>query len=111
MTMKPAISYATVTSLIDEESVHVKPVQRDSSLYHWPVQFHLVPVKAPFWDNADLLLMADFVPVAHPDLHKRLLTSRSVMIGCLKFDNARAYVEKLTQILQLKMFRALLLLT
>ena len=97
-TLEPAVSCTAVTSLI-KEPVQAKPVHQDSALRHWPVQLNLVPVRAPFWDNADLLLMADCVAVAQPELHSRLLSGRSVMVGCPKFDDARAYVEKLTQIL------------
>ena len=105
-TLEPAISCRAVTSLIDEP-VQAKPVHQDSALRHWPVQLYLVPVKAPFWDNADLLLMADCVAVAQPELHSRLLSGRSVMVGCPKFDDARAYVEKLTQILRQNNVRSL----
>ena len=30
----------------------------------WPIKLNLVPVKAPFWENADILLTADCAPVA-----------------------------------------------
>jgi len=66
-----------------------------------------VPVKAPFFRDADLLLMADCVAVAYPDLHARLLRGRSVVVGCPKFDDARAYVGKLTEILRLNDVRSL----
>jgi len=78
-----------------------------STLRHWPVQLNLVPVKAPFFSGADLLLMADCVAVAYPDLHARLLRGRSVVVGCPKFDDARAYVGKLTEILRLNDVRSL----
>jgi NAD-dependent dihydropyrimidine dehydrogenase PreA subunit len=71
-----------------------------SSLSHWPVQLNLVPVKAPFFKDADLLLMADCVAVAHPSLHASLLKGRTVLIGCPKFDDARGYVSKLAEILR-----------
>lgn len=78
-----------------------------STLRHWPVQLNLVPVKAPFFRDADLLLMADCVAVAYPDLHAELLRGRSVVMGCPKFDDARAYVGKLTEILRLNDVRSL----
>ena len=71
-----------------------------SSLSNWPVQLNLVPVKASFFKDADLLLMADCVAVAHPGLHSRLIKGRAVVMGCPKFDDARGYVEKLTEILR-----------
>ncbi|MFW6109395.1 MAG: 4Fe-4S ferredoxin, partial [archaeon] len=73
----------------------------------WPVQIHLVPKKAPFWENADLLLMADCVAVALPELHNKLIDGRSVLIGCPKFDNAQKYLDKLTQIIEQNAVRSL----
>ena len=75
-------------------------VSQGSTLRQWPVQLNLVPIKAPFWNNADLLLMADCVAVAQPELHKRLIDGKSVMMGCPKFDDARGYVDKLSRILK-----------
>ena len=80
---------------------------RVSTLRHWPVQLNLVPVKAPFFRDADLLLMADCVAVAYPHLHARMLRGRSVVMGCPKFDDARAYMGKLTEILRLNDIRSL----
>lgn len=90
-----------VSSFNNEPQVN-KPQgsKKVSSLCHWPVQLNLVPIKATFWENADLLLMADCVAVAQPELHSRLISGRSVMIGCPKFDDARQYVDKLAQILK-----------
>jgi Pyruvate/2-oxoacid:ferredoxin oxidoreductase delta subunit len=95
------VSCTAVTSLIEEKEPETIPeAEQGSSLRHWPVQLHLVPIKAPFWNNADLLLMADCVAVAQPELHQKLLKDRSVMIGCPKFDNAQVYLDKLTEILK-----------
>ncbi|MCG8531622.1 MAG: 4Fe-4S dicluster domain-containing protein [Desulfovibrionales bacterium] len=69
-----------------------------SALGHWPVQLRLVPPGAPFLKNADLLISADCVSVAHPNFHGELLKDKAVMIGCPKFDDAQMYVEKLTQV-------------
>jgi Fe-S-cluster-containing hydrogenase component 2 len=71
-----------------------------SALSHWPVQLNLVPVKAPFFEDADLLVVADCVPVAFPDLHTRLLRGRPIVIGCPKFDDAQGYADKLGEILR-----------
>ena len=72
-----------------------------SALSNWPVQLKLVPVKAPFFKDADLLVVADCVPVAFPDLHAKLLKGRPIVIGCPKFDDAQGYAEKLGEILRL----------
>ena len=105
-TLEPAVSCTAAMSLMDEQEP-VSKVEQGSTLRQWPVQLHLVPIKAPFWNNADLLLMADCVAVAQPELHSKLLNGRSVMIGCPKFDNAQAYVEKLTEILKQNDVRSL----
>ena len=81
-----------------------------SSLSHWPVQIRLVPPRAPFLQNADLLIVGDCCPVAVPDFHVRFLHGRIIMLGCPKFDNAGEYVEKLTQIFTQAAIRSILVL-
>jgi Pyruvate/2-oxoacid:ferredoxin oxidoreductase delta subunit len=71
-----------------------------SQLGHWPVQLKLVSPTAPYFANADLLLVADCVPFAMGDFHLRFLKGRSVAVGCPKLDDAQFYIEKLAQILQ-----------
>jgi NAD-dependent dihydropyrimidine dehydrogenase PreA subunit len=69
-----------------------------SALAHWPVQIRLVPPTAPFLKGADLLVVADCVPVAFPTLHRDFLVGKAVMIGCPKFDDAQQYIDKFTAI-------------
>ena len=76
-------------------SARAKPV---SALSHWPVQIRLVPATAPFLKGADLLVLADCSAVAYPNLHQDLLEGRVVMVGCPKFDDAEAYIEKFAEI-------------
>jgi NAD-dependent dihydropyrimidine dehydrogenase PreA subunit len=73
---------------------------RESALTHWPVQIRLVPPTAPFLKGAELLVLADCVPVAFPTLHRDLLEGKAVMMGCPKFDDAQGYIDKFTQIFQ-----------
>jgi Pyruvate/2-oxoacid:ferredoxin oxidoreductase delta subunit len=75
--------------------------QAQSALSHWPVQIMLVPPTAPFLKGADLLVLADCVPVAFPSLHRDFLQGKAVMMGCPKFDDAEHYVEKFSQICKL----------
>jgi NAD-dependent dihydropyrimidine dehydrogenase PreA subunit len=70
----------------------------ESALGHWPVQIMLVPPTAPFLKGADLLVLADCVPVAFPTLHRDFLRGKAVMMGCPKFDDTEAYVDKFAQI-------------
>ncbi|MBN2336102.1 4Fe-4S ferredoxin [Candidatus Bathyarchaeota archaeon] len=78
------------------------------TLRQWPVQLNLVPIKAPFFRDADLLLMADCTAVAYPGLHRVLLKGKTVAIGCPKFDDVNHYIEKLTEILRRNEVRSLI---
>jgi len=66
-----------------------------SALTHWPVQLTLVPPGAPFLRGADVLICADCVPFAMPDLHARYIAGRAVLVGCPKLDDANHYRAKL----------------
>ncbi len=80
---------------------------RTSALRQWPVQMHLVPSTAPFLKDSDLLLAADCAPFAYGDFHKNFLENRTLLIGCPKLDDGRAYLEKLTRILETNTIRSL----
>jgi len=67
----------------------------------WPVKINLVPRQAPFFNHVNLLIVADCAPVAYPDLEKNLLPGKRILIGCPKFEDARGYAEKLSEILKL----------
>lgn len=84
----------------DEEATkeYRRAERRPSRLRNWPVQLNLVNPKAPFFEGADLLIMADCVPVASPDWQGTLLKGEVVLVGCPKFDDVPAYLEKLTKI-------------
>lgn len=78
-----------------------------SELRQWPVQLHLLPVRAPFFQGADLTLIADCVPFANPNLHADFIRDSAIAVGCPKLDDAQAYIGKLTQILQNNDIRSL----
>ena len=69
-----------------------------SALTHWPVQIKLVPPSAPFLKGADLLVAADCTPIAYPNFHRDFLQGKVVMVGCPKFDEAQAYIQKFADI-------------
>lgn len=73
-------------------------VATTSALVHWPVQIRLVPPTAPFLNNADLLIAADCTPIAYANFHRDFLANRVVLVGCPKFDDFEAYVQKFTEI-------------
>ena len=71
----------------------------DSELCQWPIQLHLVPTIAPYWEDADILLAADCTAFALGGFHSELLRGRRLIIACPKLDNSEGYVEKLATIL------------
>jgi Fe-S-cluster-containing hydrogenase component 2 len=71
-----------------------------SQLGHWPIQLHLVPVDAPFFAGADLLIAASCVPFAYAGFHGTILAGKSLAIACPKLDRTDPYLEKLTEILR-----------
>lgn len=77
----------------DKETTRVVP----SMLRQWPVQIQLVPVNAPYFENANLLIAADCSAYAYGDFHQ-FMKNKITLIGCPKLDDAD-YAAKLTQIL------------
>ncbi len=69
-----------------------------SALQNWPVQIHLLPVSAPFFKGAELLIAADCVPFAMGGFHSQLLHGKILAIGCPKLDDTGFYIDKLSQI-------------
>jgi Fe-S-cluster-containing hydrogenase component 2 len=69
-----------------------------SALRNWPVQLRLVPVFAPYFNGAELVVSADCVPFSFADFHKRFLAGRALVVGCPKLDDVELYREKLAQI-------------
>ncbi len=96
-----------VQSLEGSPAIDDVETSTPSALRHWPVQLNLVPVKAPFFRDADLLLLADCTAVAYPTLHQRLLEGKTVVMGCPKFDDVKHYVEKLAEMLKVNDVRSL----
>ncbi|MBF0226078.1 MAG: 4Fe-4S binding protein [Desulfobacterales bacterium] len=75
--------------------------ETDSNLTHWPIQIRLIPPKASFLKGASLLVLADCAAVAYVNLHRDLVKNRTVMMGCPKFDDAQAYIDKFTEIFKI----------
>ena len=68
-----------------------------SQLRQWPVQIKLVPVTAPWFDGADVLVAADCTAYAYGDFHRDFLAGKILLVGCPKLDEGD-YSEKLTNI-------------
>ena len=69
-----------------------------SHLRQWPVQIKLVPINAPYFDNANLLVAADCTAYAYGNFHNDFIKNKITLIGCPKLDSID-YSEKLTQII------------
>ena len=68
-------------------------------LGNWPVQIQLAPVRAPYFDGADLLVAADCTAYACGAFHEKFIRGRTTLIACPKLDGVN-YAEKLAAILQ-----------
>ncbi|MBQ3105448.1 MAG: 4Fe-4S binding protein [Lachnospiraceae bacterium] len=69
-----------------------------SQLRQWPVQIKLVPVNAPYFEGAKLLVAADCSAFAYADFHRDFIRDHITLVGCPKLDEVD-YSEKLTEIL------------
>ncbi|WP_419022409.1 ATP-binding protein [Emergencia sp.] len=68
-----------------------------SQLANWPVQIKLAPVRAGYFDGADLLIAADCTAYAYAAFHQDFIAGRITLIGCPKLDDVD-YTEKLAEI-------------
>lgn len=95
----------------DEEAVKINQAEKQkpatavgqehtvaSQLQQWPVQIKLVPVNAPYFHNADLLIAADCTAYAYGDFHNRFIKNQIILIGCPKLDDVD-YTDRLTAII------------
>lgn len=75
------------------------PGDSHSELQQWPCQLKLVPVQAPYFDQARLLIAADCAAYARASFHEEFIKGHITVIGCPKLDSG-SYAEKLTEILR-----------
>lgn len=80
-------------------------IKAESRLSQWPVQIKLVPVNAPYFDGADLLIAADCTAFAYGNFHNDFIKDKITLIGCPKLDSVD-YSEKLTAILAVNDIRS-----
>ena len=69
-----------------------------SQLAQWPCQIKLVPVNAPYFEGANLLIAADCTAYAYANFHQDFIRNHITLIGCPKLDEGD-YAEKLTRII------------
>jgi Fe-S-cluster-containing hydrogenase component 2 len=82
----------------DESACSVSAAPVTSRLSQWPVQIKLVPVHAPYFDGAHLLIAADCTAYAYGNIHEEFIKGRVTLIGCPKLDEGD-YADKLTAII------------
>ncbi len=82
----------------DIKDSYSKNAEIHSELMQWPVQIKLLPVEAPFYNNANLLVAADCTAYAYAAFHRDFIHKHITLIGCPKLDDGD-YTEKLTQII------------
>ena len=80
-------------------AVETPQTQQTSRLSQWPVQIKLVPVNAPYFDGAKLLVAADCTAYAYGNFHNDFIAGHVTLIGCPKLDSVD-YSEKRTEIIK-----------
>ena len=83
----------------DASAVETPQAQQTSRLSQWPVQIKLVPVNAPYFGGAHLLIAADCTAYAYANFHQEFIRGKITLIGCPKLDEGD-YSEKLTEIIR-----------
>jgi NAD-dependent dihydropyrimidine dehydrogenase PreA subunit len=82
-----------------QETVFTESIYQESQLQQWPVQIKLVPVNAPYFNGAKLLVAADCTAYAYANFHQDFIKGHITLVGCPKLD-ACDYSEKLTEIIK-----------
>ena len=82
----------------EENAPSAQPAEMQSRLRQWPVQIKLVPVNAPYFDDAKLLIAADCTAYAYAAFHEKFIKNHITLVGCPKLDSVD-YSEKLTEII------------
>ncbi len=83
----------------NRKSTEEHTLTAETHLNQWPVQIKLVPVNAPYFESANLLVAADCAAYAYGNFHGKYMKNRITVIGCPKLDEVD-YSEKLTAVLK-----------
>ncbi len=66
----------------------------------WPIQLALVSPEAPFFNQADILLVADCVPFCYENFHRDYLNENTLLVSCPKLDDFPSQLNRLTDIVK-----------
>ena len=100
----PGSMSRTICHQPPEQAAPAAPVA--SCLNQWPVQIKLVPVRAPYYQGAHLLVAADCTAYAYGNFHQEFMKDHITIIGCPKLDDID-YRDKLAQILMANEIKSL----
>ena len=90
----------------EEEGRETAKSVNKSMLSQWPVQINLVPVNAPYFENAQLLIAADCTAYAYAGFHEKFMKGHVTLIGCPKLDEGD-YADKLAEIIRNNSIRSI----
>lgn len=113
---KPSLPCGCPGSMARNLRVEARPAcesseKQKSELSHWPVQLALIPVGAPYLNNANLLLLADCTAIAYASLHNDFICGKVVAIACPKLDDTSYYSDKIAQIITLNNLKSIEVVT
>lgn len=94
-----AITFVEREAAAYDEQAVLENKSKNTGLSNWPVQIKLVPVNAPYYDGAKLLVAADCTAYAYKKMHEEFMKGKVTVIGCPKLDSID-YSEKLAEILK-----------
>jgi Fe-S-cluster-containing hydrogenase component 2 len=95
----PTCPTGAITFVEREAKAYDEAAVKATSLRQWPVQIKLVPVNAPYFNEAELLIAADCTAYAYANFHRDFIKGHITLVGCPKLD-AADYSVKLTEIIK-----------
>lgn len=86
--------------------------KQPSQLRQWPIQMHLISPNASYFQNSDLILVADCVGYSYGNFHNDFLNGKTLAIACPKLDSNRdIYLQKLIELIEQAKINSLTVMT
>lgn len=95
----PGTQSKSIVHTDGDSACRMNAEEQPSRLCQWPVQIKLVPVNAPYFNGAKLLIAADCTAYAYASFHEKFIKGHITLVGCPKLDSVD-YSEKLTEIIK-----------